>query len=79
MDDMENKAVELTEVSVPKTNNGALQLDPTPYYFQAKTQDEIYREAFPKFKELPAELRIKIWKYAVPAERTPLSSTDERR
>ncbi|KAL1866859.1 hypothetical protein Daus18300_006562 [Diaporthe australafricana] len=66
MDDVESKEVELTEAGISKTSNGAFQLDRTPCFDHDKTKDEISQEGFPKFRELPAELRIRIWKDAVP-------------
>jgi hypothetical protein len=38
----------------------------TPYNNNVKPQTQLAREGFPKFANLPAELRTKIWGHAMP-------------
>lgn len=61
-----DKCVKVAEMCPIKLINDALQPDPTPYYKRVKTQDQIAKEGFPKFRELPAELRLKVWENAMP-------------
>lgn len=61
-----DKCVKVAEMSAFKLVNDAFQPDPTPYYKRLKTKEQIAREGFPKFLELPPELRLKVWEYAMP-------------
>lgn len=61
-----DKCVKVAETSSFKLVNDAFQPDPTHYYNRIKTQDQIAKDGFPKFKELPAELRLKVWENAMP-------------
>ncbi|KAK7727221.1 hypothetical protein SLS63_007272 [Diaporthe eres] len=61
-----DKCVKVAEMSSFKLVNDAFQPDPNPYYKRVKTQEQIAKEGFPKFRELPPELRLKVWEYAMP-------------
>lgn len=61
-----DKCAEIAEMSSSKLVDGPLQPAPIPYYERVKTQSQIAKDGFPKFKELPAELRSKVWEYAMP-------------
>lgn len=61
-----DKCVEIAEMSAFKLTSDPYQPDLTPYYKRVKTKYEIAKEGFPKFKELPAELRSKVWQSAMP-------------
>lgn len=61
------KCVKIAEKSSVKLiNDPYWQSDPIPYYKRVKTKDEIAQEGFPKFRQLPAELRSKVWESAMP-------------
>lgn len=58
--------VEITDMTTIKFVDDSVRSDPTPYYKRVKTPDQIAKEGFPKFGELPAELRLNVWKHALP-------------
>lgn len=62
-----DKCVKIAEKSSLKLlNDPYWQSNPIPYYKRVKTKDDIAREGFPKFRQLPAELRSKVWESAMP-------------
>ncbi|KAJ0108851.1 hypothetical protein J7T55_011345 [Diaporthe amygdali] len=60
------KTVERAEKGALTPISDSFQVDSTPFYSRALTPDKIAREGFLKFKELPDEMRAKVWRHAMP-------------